>query len=46
MAAEGEVPEEMLKAHRSGYSAFVGMMKWGTIVSAITALVVILIISG
>ena len=45
MAAEGEAPEKMLKVHRSGYDGFVTMMKWGTIVSFIVAILVILIIS-
>ncbi|MDP8993534.1 MAG: aa3-type cytochrome c oxidase subunit IV [Pseudomonadota bacterium] len=45
MAAEGEVPEKMVRDHRRGYEAFVALMKWGAIVSLITTLFVILIIS-
>ena len=44
MAAEGELEKEMI-THRRGYEGFVAMMKWGTILSAITALLVIFIIS-
>jgi di/tricarboxylate transporter len=46
MAAEGEVPERMLRAHRSGYDGFVWMMKWGAVLSFIVALIVIAIISN
>jgi hypothetical protein len=45
MAAEGELPEKMLRDHRSGYEGFVTLMKWGAIVSLLAALFVILIIS-
>lgn len=45
MAAEGEAPEKMLKEHRSGYDGFVSLMKWGTILSFIAAMLVVLIIS-
>jgi hypothetical protein len=45
MAAEGEVPEKMMRDHRSGYEGFVTLMKWGAIVSLLSALFVILIIS-
>lgn len=44
MAAEGEITTDM-KAHKSGYSMFVGMMKWGTIISFILAMIVVLIIA-
>ena len=44
MAVEGEVQVE--EAHVRSYSAFIAMMKWGAILSLITALVVILIISN
>jgi len=40
--AEGEAKE--LKAHERSYDRFIFMMKWGTILSAITAFVVILLI--
>ena len=46
MAAEGEAPEKMLRDHRSGYVAFVHLMKWGAIVSFVTAMLVILIIAS
>ena len=45
MAAEGEVPERMMREHRNGYDGFVALMKWGAIVSLIAAFVVILLIS-
>ena len=45
MAAEGEVPERVLREHRSGYEGFVTLMKWGAIVSLVSAFVVILLIS-
>ena len=45
MAAEGETPDD-LKAHVKSYSAFAWMMKWGTIVSFVTAMIVVLIISS
>jgi hypothetical protein len=45
MAAEGEVPERMVREHLSGYEGFVSLMKWGAIVSFVTALFVIFLIS-
>jgi hypothetical protein len=45
MAAEGEVPERMVREHRSGYEGFVALMKWGAIVSFVTAIVVMFVIS-
>ena len=45
MAAEGEIPEKMLREHRSGYEGFVSLMKWGAIVSLVTAFIVIFLIS-
>jgi hypothetical protein len=45
MAAEGDTQEEM-RFHAKSYSAFATMMKWGTILSAIVALFVILMISN
>ena len=44
MAAEIDHTQEM-KAHAGTYSLFTGMMKWGTIISAILAFIVVLIIS-
>lgn len=46
MAAEGSSPKVEVKAHRSSYSLFIGLMKWGTIISAIVAFFVILIIAS
>lgn len=45
MAAEREA-EKDIRAHRSSYGLFVGMMKWGTAVSVIVALLVVLIIAN
>lgn len=45
MAAEGDVKND-LKAHEKGYSAFVGLMKWGTIVSFVVAAIVVLLIAS
>lgn len=45
MAAEGEIPERMIREHRSGYEGFVSLMKWGAIISLIVAFFVILLIS-
>ena len=43
MAAEGEANKDM-KAHLGTYAAFTGLMKWGTILAAILAVIVILVI--
>lgn len=45
MAAEGEIQQEVA-VHEKGYSGFIAMMKWGTIVSLVLALIVVLIISA
>jgi hypothetical protein len=45
MAAEGNADRE-IRAHRNSYGLFVGLMKWGTILSAITAMIVIFLISA
>jgi hypothetical protein len=45
MAAEGEVPPKMMREHQSGYDGFIWMMKWGAILSFITAMLVMWIIS-
>lgn len=45
MAAEGEIDREVRRHHNS-YSLFIGLMKWGAILSAITALIVVFIISA
>lgn len=46
MAAEGEVPERMLKDHVSGYEGFVSLMKWGTIISVLIGFLVMFVISN
>jgi len=43
MATEGDAKE--LNVHRVGYERFTVLMKWGTIVSAVTALIVIFLIA-
>ncbi len=45
MAAERELVEDQ-SAHKRDYSSFVGMMKWGTIISFIVGAFVVLIISS
>ncbi|HKR24642.1 MAG TPA: aa3-type cytochrome c oxidase subunit IV [Allosphingosinicella sp.] len=40
--ADGEARE--FKAHEKSYGRFIFMMKWGTILSAITAFIVIMVI--
>jgi hypothetical protein len=45
MAAEGETQED-IRAHVKSYSAFAWMMKWGTIVSFVVAMFVVVIISS
>lgn len=44
MAADGDVQSD-LKAHEKGYSAFIGLMKWGSIISFIAAAIVVLLIA-
>jgi hypothetical protein len=46
MAADGEVPERMVRDHRSGYEGFVSLMKWGALLSLIAGFIVILLISN
>jgi hypothetical protein len=43
MAAEGDANKDF-KAHQGTYAAFTGLMKWGAIIAAIVALIVIMII--
>ena len=45
MAAELDLEKETA-SHRRGYSGFVSLMKWGTIISAVTAMIVVFIISA
>ena len=45
MAAEGDTKED-IRFHEKSYSSFAWMMKWGTIVSFILAMIVVLIISN
>ena len=44
MAADLDLEKETA-SHRKGYLGFIALMKWGTIVSAITALIVVFIIA-
>jgi hypothetical protein len=44
MAADLDLEKETV-VHRKGYLGFISLMKWGTILSAITALVVIFLIA-
>jgi hypothetical protein len=43
MAAEGDA-DRMARSHQNTYHFFTGLMKWGAIVSAIAAIIVIIII--
>ncbi len=45
MAADAEAGKEF-KAHANTYDFFIGLMKWGTILSALVALMVIFIIAN
>lgn len=45
MAADIDHDKQM-KAHAGTYDLFIWMMKWGTLVSAVVALVVVLLISS
>jgi hypothetical protein len=45
MAADAEAGKEF-KAHANTYDFFIGLMKWGTILSALVALIVIFIIAN
>ena len=38
--------ERAVRSHRNSYERFTGLMKWGAIVSFVTALIVIFIISN
>ncbi len=38
--------ERAVRSHVNSYGMFVGLMKWGAIISFVTALLVIFIISG
>ena len=38
--------ERAVRSHRHSYERFIGLMKWGAIVSVVTALIVIFIISN
>jgi len=41
MASDGD-----LKAHEQTYSGFTAMLKWGTVASAITGLIVVFLIAN
>jgi hypothetical protein len=45
MAAELDLEKETA-THRKGYVGFISLMKWGTILSAIIAFIVVLIIAA
>ncbi len=45
MAADLDLEKETA-VHRKGYVGFISLMKWGTILSAITAAVVVVIIAA
>lgn len=42
MAGEGETRTD-IQDHKKGYSLFVSLMKWGTIISAIVAFIVVFV---
>jgi len=45
MAATGD-PEREIRAHSETYGFFTGLMKWGTILSFIAAMIVVFIIAN
>ncbi len=45
MAADGDIQDDF-KSHVKSYSQFAWMMKWGTIVSFIVGMIVVIIISS
>jgi len=45
MAAEIDHVKEM-KAHEGTYGMFVGLLKWGTVASAILTLIVVMLIAS
>ena len=45
MAAELDLEKETA-SHRKGYAGFLGLMKWGAVVSAVIAFIVVIIISA
>ncbi len=45
MAAELDHAKEM-KAHEGTYGMFVGLLKWGTIASAVIVLIVVMLIAS
>ena len=45
MAAEGDVKNDY-QAHSKGYERFLGLMKWGTILSFIATAIVVLLIAS
>jgi hypothetical protein len=44
MAPEGELEKENV-VHKRGYEGFVTLMKWGTILSFLTAMLVVFIVA-
>ena len=45
MAAELDLEKETA-SHRKGYDGFIGMMKWGAVLTAITTAIVVAIIAA
>ena len=46
MAADNDVIQQIEREHSHDYSGFVGLMKWGTIISVITGFLVVILISS
>lgn len=46
MAVEGEAQPGEVQSHVKSYSLFTWLMKWGTIVSFIVAMIVVILISS
>ena len=46
MAADNDLTKQIEREHGQGYEGFVGLMKWGTIISVIVALLVVVLIAS
>ena len=44
MAAQGEIEKEVV-THKKGYEGFIALMKWGAILSFVTAMIVVFVIA-
>jgi hypothetical protein len=44
MAAQGELDRQILADSQKGYHRFIGMMRWGAVVCAIAAVIVVIVI--